>query len=77
MSQLDLELPLGKRSRLYRFFEMVPAILSYGMIVLLIILSVFNPFLAAIYLLLLVLAVFVKAIGIAYRTLLGALGFVT
>lgn len=71
MSQLDLELPLGKRSRLYRFFEMVPAILSYGMIVLLIILSVFNPFLAAIYLLLLVLAVFVKAIGIAYRTLLG------
>ena len=70
MSQLDLELPLGKRSRLYRFFEMVPAILSYGMIVLLIILSVFNPFLAAIYLLLLVLAVFVKAIGIAYRTLL-------
>ena len=71
MSCPDLEIPLGKRSKLYRFFEMLPALISYGMLILLVVLSVFSPFLAAIYLLLLVLTTFVKAIGISYRTLLG------
>lgn len=71
MSCPDLEIPLGKRSKLYRFFEMLPALISYGMLILLVVLSVLSPFLAAIYLLLLVLTTFVKAIGISYRTLLG------
>ena len=35
------ELPLGKRTRFYRFFEMVPAIVSYGAFVVLITLSIF------------------------------------
>lgn len=67
----DLELPLGKRTRQYRFFEMLPALLSYGMIVLLIILSIFSPLLAAMYLLLIIITVLVKAVGIAVHTIRG------
>lgn len=67
----DLELPIGKRTKLYRFFEIVPAVLSYGMIFLLVVLSLINPFLASIYLLVLVISMLVKAVGIAYRTISG------
>ncbi len=67
----DLELPLGKRTRQYRFFEMLPAILSYGMIILLIILSIFSPLLAAMYLLVIIITVLVKAFGIAVHTIRG------
>lgn len=67
----DLELPLGKRTKQYRFFEMLPAILSYGMIILLIILSFFSPLLAAMYLLLVIITVLVKAFGIAAHTIRG------
>lgn len=67
----DLELPLKKRSKLYRFFEMVPALISYGAIILLVVLSLVNPLLAAIYLLLITVTVLVKAAGIAYHMLTG------
>jgi len=67
----DLELPLGKRTKFYRFFEMVPAIVSYGAFVLLIVLSLVSPLLAAIYLMLVIIALLVRAIGIVYHTLLG------
>ena len=67
----NLELPLGKRTPLYRFFEIMPGLISYGMIILLIILSLVSPILAAAYLLLLILTVFIKSIGIAYHTLRG------
>lgn len=68
---IDLELPLQKRSRLYRFFEMVPAIVSYGMLLLLVVLSFISPLAAAIYLLLLIITVLVKAAGIAVHTIAG------
>lgn len=68
---IDLELPIKKRSKLYRFFELVPGILSYGMILLLIGLSVVSPLLAAVYLLCLIITVLVKAIGIAIHTIGG------
>lgn len=68
---IDLELPLKKRSRSYRFFEMLPAILSYGMLLLLVILSLVSPLAAAIYLLLIIITVLVKAIGIAVHTISG------
>jgi hypothetical protein len=68
---IDLELPLGKRTPFYRFFEIVPALLSYGMILLLIVLSAWYPLAAAVYLLLLIITVFVKSIGIAYHTIRG------
>lgn len=68
---IDLEIPLGKRTAAYRFFEMLPAILSYGALLLLVVLSLINPILAAIYLMLVIITVIVKAIGIAVHTVSG------
>ena len=67
----DFELPLGKRTRFYRFFERVPAIISYGAFILLIILSLTSPLLAAIYLLLIIITMVVKSAGIIYHTITG------
>jgi len=68
---IDLELPLKKRTKLYRFFEMLPAILSYGMLLLLVVLSLISPLAAAVYLLLLIITMLVKAAGIAVHTIGG------
>ena len=68
---IDLELPLTRRSKLYRLFEILPAIVSYGMILLLIVLSITSPFAAAIYLLLIIMTFFIKSIGISYHTIVG------
>lgn len=62
---------MGKRTRFYRLFEILPAFLSYGMLILFIILSLINPLWASIYLLVLVMSVIVRSVGIAYRTLTG------
>jgi len=67
----DLEIPLGKRTKAYRFFEMVPALISYGSIILLVILSIFSPLLASVYLLAVIITTLVKAVGIAYHTTAG------
>jgi cellulose synthase/poly-beta-1,6-N-acetylglucosamine synthase-like glycosyltransferase len=71
MIDIDLEIPMGKRTAKYRFFEMVPAIASYGALALLVVLSVVNPVLAAIYLMLVIITLLVKAAGIAYHTITG------
>lgn len=68
---IDLEIPLGKRTRSYRFFEMLPAILSYGALILLVVLSLVSPLLAAVYLMLIIVTLLVKAVGIAYHTIGG------
>lgn len=68
---IDLEIPIGKRSRSYRFFEILPAVCSYGAIILLIVLSFVNPLLAAAYLLLVIMTMLTKAILIAYHTIRG------
>lgn len=67
----DLEIPVGKRTKKYRFFEMVPGFLSYGMLILMVVLSLVNPLYAAIYLLLIIITMLVKAAGIAVRTIGG------
>lgn len=67
----NLEIPLGKRTAEYRFFEMLPAILSYGAILLLILLSLVSPILAAIYLLLIIVTLLVKSVGMAVHTISG------
>src|SRR5258708_6255281 len=67
----NIELPIGKRTKSYRFLEMLPAIMSYGAIILLIVLSLINPFIAAIYLLAIIITTVVKAIGIAFHTTTG------
>ena len=67
----DLEIPLGKRTPAYRFFEMLPALLSYGALITLVVLSILNPLLAGIYLLVIIITVLVKAVGIAAHTIRG------
>ncbi len=67
----DIEIPLGRRTKLYRFFEMLPAIISYGSILLLVVLSLISPPLAAFYLLAIIITTLLKAFGIAYHTIIG------
>ncbi|MBQ6461243.1 hypothetical protein IJJ36_02315 [Candidatus Saccharibacteria bacterium] len=67
----NLEIPQGKRTLGYRFFEILPGVISYGAIILLFILSWVDPTLGAIYLFILIASTLVKAIGIAYRTIQG------
>ena len=67
----NLEIPQGKRSKKYRFLEILPGAISYGAIILLFILSLINPVLGAIYLFTLISATLVKAVGVAYRTVQG------
>ena len=67
----DIEIPLGKRTKLYRFFEILPGAISIGAILLLIVLSIFSPLAASLYILALVLLTFVRAITTAYRTIQG------
>jgi len=67
----DIEIPLGKRTFQYRLFEMLPAICSYGALILLVVLALFYPLLAVIYLMLVIITLLVKAVGIAYRTIQG------
>jgi cellulose synthase/poly-beta-1,6-N-acetylglucosamine synthase-like glycosyltransferase len=68
---INLEIPLGKRTLEYRLFEMLPAVLSYGALILLVLLSLLSPILAAIYLLLIIVTFLVKSIGIAVHTIQG------
>lgn len=68
----DLEIPLGKRTVSYRFFEMLPGLISWGAIILLLVLSLLNPLLAGVYVLLVAVTILVKAIGIAVHTFSGS-----
>ena len=64
----SLEIPLGKRTRKYRFLEILPGAISYGGVILLFLLSYFSPIAGAIYLLFIISTTLIKAIGVAYRT---------
>lgn len=68
---MDIEIPLGKRTRLYRFFERVPAMASYGAIILLVVFSIINPVIAAVYLLIIILTMLVKVVGITTHMVRG------
>lgn len=67
----NLDLPIGKRTLKYRLFEILPALLSYGALILLVALSFINPNLAAIYLMIVIITLLVKSIIIAYHTIRG------
>ncbi|MBR2998194.1 hypothetical protein IKF34_00230 [Candidatus Saccharibacteria bacterium] len=67
----SLDIPTGKRTKLYRFLEILPGVLSYGAIILLFVLSYLDPVLGAIYLFIIIASTLVKAIGVAYRTIQG------
>ena len=67
----NLEIPQGKRTKLYRFLEILPGLISYGAIILLFLLSWLSPVLGSIYLFIVIASTLVKAIGVAYRTIQG------
>lgn len=67
----NLEIPQGKRTKLYRFLEILPGAISYGAIILLFLLSWLSPVLGTIYLFTIIASTLVKAIGVAYRTIQG------
>lgn len=67
----NLEIPSGKRTPLYRFFEMLPGLISYTAIILLFVLSWISPILGACYLFIIIAATLVKAISVAFRTIQG------
>ena len=67
----ELEIPQGKRTKTYRFFEMLPALLSYGVIIGLFVISWLSPTAGAIYLLVIITITLVRAIGVAIRTVQG------
>ncbi len=68
----DLEIPLGKRKLKYRLFEILPGFLSWGALVLLVVLSIVNPLAAGVYILLVTVTLLVKASGIAVHTFAGS-----
>lgn len=70
-SSSDLELPMGERTKKYRFFEMLPGLISYSMLLAMVLLSIFAPLYAAIYLLLLITTLLMKAAGLAFHSLEG------
>lgn len=67
----NLEIPQGKRTKFYRFLEILPGLISYGAIILLFILSWADPVIGSIYLFIIIASTLVKAIGVAYRTIQG------
>ncbi|MBO7717953.1 hypothetical protein J6S37_00445 [Candidatus Saccharibacteria bacterium] len=67
----NLEIPQGKRTKLYRFLEILPGAISYGAIILLFLLSWLDPVLGSIYLFIIIASTLVKAISVAYRTVQG------
>ncbi|MBR0488482.1 hypothetical protein IJJ39_02305 [Candidatus Saccharibacteria bacterium] len=71
MKNKDLEIPQGKRTKIYRFFEILPGAASYGAIILLFLLSWLDPVAGAIYLFIIIASTLVKAVGTAFRTIQG------
>lgn len=67
----NIELPQGKRTALYRFFEILPGVVSYAAIILLFVLSFIDPILGAVYLFFIISSTLVKAVAVAYRTVQG------
>ena len=67
----NLEIPQGKRTKLYRFLEILPGAISITAIVLLFVLSFIDPVLGAFYLFLVISITLVKAVSVAYRTIQG------
>ncbi len=65
------EIPFGKRRPLYRLLEILPGMLSYAAVILLFLLSWLNPFLGALYCLIIIATTLVKAVGVAFRTIQG------
>lgn len=72
MNIKELEIPYaGQRSRRYRFFEMLPGLLSWGILLLPFILSIFSPALGIWFIITYLLLWFIKSIGLSIRAIQG------
>ncbi len=69
----ELEIPIGKRTFKYRFFEILPGALTWSLLALPIVLSIFDPTsrLAAVFVLFFMMSWFYRAVGMAFRTMQG------
>lgn len=68
----DIELPLSKdRHGWYRFFEILPGVTSYFMLVVPLLLSLINVTMASIFILVYLLTVFARSMGVCYRAFQG------
>jgi len=68
----DIEIPLGKRTKTYRFFEILPGFLSYGVVIAVLVSSFIEPFVAAVIILIVVAVMFVKSVAMASSAIRGA-----
>ena len=68
----NIDIPLGKRAGGYRFFEILPGVLSYGVVIAIIISSIFDPLIAAVLILLVVAIMFVKSVAMAVSAIRGS-----
>ncbi|MDX1765940.1 MAG: hypothetical protein R3313_03220 [Candidatus Saccharimonadales bacterium] len=67
----ELEIPVGKRSRRYRFFEILPGLTSWLVILLPVVLSFINPTMAAYFVIAFMSWWLLRAISLAIRVLQG------
>lgn len=68
---MDLEMPIGKRTKFYRMFEIIPGASSIFMIILPILLSLIDPFYGAVFVIVYIIFWFVKAIAMWVRSVQG------
>ncbi len=71
----DIEIPIGKRTKFYRFFEIVTPLITFSVIILMFVLSYLNAFWGAVYILFFVVLFFVKGLGVLYSMILGRNNF--
>jgi cellulose synthase/poly-beta-1,6-N-acetylglucosamine synthase-like glycosyltransferase len=71
----EYEIPIGKRTFKYRFFEILPGLFSWSIILLPVVLSILDPtsLLVAIFILFFMMGWFYRAVGMAFRTIQGYL----
>ncbi len=68
----NIEIPLvEERGKRYRFFEMLPGLLSWSLLLLPFVLTLFNPRLCIIFIILFILIWFIRTMGVAIRALQG------
>jgi cellulose synthase/poly-beta-1,6-N-acetylglucosamine synthase-like glycosyltransferase len=67
MTKRDLEIPIGKRTPMYRFFEIFPGAVTIGLLLAPVILVFINPLFSALFIIAYIIFWFVRAIGMAFR----------
>lgn len=75
MNDSSLEIPIGKRRPFYRFFEILTPVLTFTVLILVVVLSVYDPFIGAVFILAQICLFFAKGLGIVYNIIIGRRAF--